>query len=93
MFDFFKFQNNHRGTIKAGAIGAFIGVTSYLLQTINNNEDVLPATAVFIGISALNLYLCAIPTPNVTYKEFQPGTNGEDNGFYLVEDNSLRLGM
>ncbi|MFJ1269156.1 hypothetical protein ACD661_11360 [Legionella lytica] len=92
MFDFFKFGNNNRGMIKAGAQGALIGIACSLNQMIDCEEHPLPAAGVLVSLVALHLYLCTLSsTPNVIYKESQPGTAEKENGFYLIEDNSQKL--
>lgn len=93
MFDFFKFSNNHKGMIKAGAQGASIGIAYSLNKIIDCEEHPLSAAAVLVSLVALNLYLYTSlsSTPNVTYKESQPGTAGKENGFYLIENNSPKF--
>ncbi|MBI2785304.1 MAG: hypothetical protein HYX60_02935 [Legionella longbeachae] len=92
MFDFFKFRNNHRGMIKTGTQGALISATFYISQIIDLQESPVKAIGSLAGLLALQLYVSSWPsTSDVIYKEAQPGTEGKENGFYLIEDNSPKF--
>ncbi|MFT4059892.1 MAG: hypothetical protein QM652_10115 [Legionella sp.] len=60
---------------------------------LDSSSGQIGSLGLLVGVIALNLYLqYTLPRSEKIYKGSQPGMNGENNGFYLVEDNSIKFG-
>lgn len=81
--------------IKTAARGAAIGLIVSTTQALDIEVFSKEFCGILTGVVALGLLIeYALPSsPETLYTAYQPGDNGQENGFYLCEDNSTRLQM
>ncbi|HHF7349555.1 TPA: hypothetical protein ACPSKE_002764 [Legionella feeleii] len=92
MFDFFSFKNNNSRAIKSAAQGAVIGLIAATTQALDLEVCSKEFGGLLVGVIALGLLIeYALPSNPPVYKAHNPGTDGENNGFYLLEDSSAGL--